>query len=67
MKKFLVGGINFLLSLLPRFLECKIRLFLHLLTEDWYIPPAFPFSNNFYGKIPDNWQKLFSDVDKKSI
>ena len=67
MKKISIRCINFLLHLLPRFLEDKIRLFLHLMTGDWCIPPAYPHSCNFHGKISGNWMQILSDVDDESI
>lgn len=67
MKKFLSRIGNIFLGIFPCFLATKLRLCLHILTGSWQIPPAFPFSQAFANKIPENWQDIFSGTDQKSI
>lgn len=67
MKNFLRCLLNSFLRILPGRVAAKIRICLHLLVDDWQIPPSFPFSHEFTGKIPENWQDILSGTDEKSI
>ena len=68
MRNFLRWLFNTSTALLPVKLRTKLRLLIHIATEPWQmIPPSFPHSGNFAGKIPDNWRELLSGTDERSI
>ena len=67
MKSCLVRIANLFLAMLPAIVANKLRLIAHVLLESWEVPPKFPHSENFQGKIPADWQQKLAGTDPQSI
>ena len=66
MKRFFVCIAHLFFALFPDAISRKLRLASHVLFEPWEIPPKFPHSGNFKGKIPADWRRRLSGTDPRS-
>lgn len=67
MKKLLSLIVRRGLALFPHAVSDKLWLLLHILFENWKVPPRYPHSSNFKNKIPPDWRRQLPGVDPQSI